>query len=294
MKPGDVLLLENTRFEPGETKNDPTLSAALAALADGYVDDAFGSAHRAHASTEGAARVMKERGAPAVAGFLMEKELQALGTAVENPPHPYVAIMGGAKISDKIKLIDNLLSRADQILIGGGMANTFLRAQGLETGASLVEEEALPEAARLLAAAGDRLILPVDLVVADRFAPDAAVQTVAVDAIPAGWMALDVGLVTIQHFNNYLAPARLVVWNGPMGVFEMPAFANGTNALGTLLAGLADRGAEVIIGGGDSAAAVAQAGLADRMSHVSTGGGASLELLEGKELPGIAVLDDAA
>lgn len=292
MQPGDIVLLENTRFEPGEKKNDPELSSQLAALGDVYVDDAFGSAHRAHASTEGVAQAMRSKGGPAVAGFLMEKELAALSTAVENPPRPYIAIMGGAKISDKIKLIEHLLEVTDKILIGGGMANTFLKAQGLEVGNSLVEEEALPEAKRLLEMAEARLVLPVDVVVAERLADDAAAQDVPVDEIPADQMALDVGLVTIQHFHNYLEDAKLVVWNGPMGVFETPRFAAGTNALATLLARLADQGTQVIVGGGDSAAAVAQAGLTERMTHVSTGGGASLEFLEGKSLPGIAALDD--
>ena len=292
LTPGDIIVLENTRFDPGEKQNDPSLSQAFAALADVYVNDAFGSAHRAHASTEGVARAMRAKGAPAVSGFLLGKEIQALGVAVNNPPHPYVAIMGGAKISDKIKLIDNLLDRADQILIGGGMANTFLRAQGHETASSLVEAEALPEARRLLDMAGDRLILPVDVVVADKFAADAEATNVLVSEIPAGTMALDIGVATIQHFSQFLQAAKLVVWNGPMGVFEFEKFATGSNALATLLASLADNGTEVIIGGGDSAAAVKNAGLTERMSHVSTGGGASLELLEGKNLPGIAALDE--
>ena len=292
MKPGDVILLENTRFHPGEKKNDEALSRQLAELADVYVNDAFGSAHRAHASTEGMARAMREKGGPAVAGFLMEKELAALGTAVDNPPHPYVAIMGGAKISDKIKLIENLLNKADKVLIGGGLANTFLKAQGHEVGKSLVEDEALPEAERLLKTYGDRLVLPVDVVVADEFAADADAATVPVWGVPADKMALDVGPDTLERFNAELQGARLVVWNGPMGVFEFERFAKGTNALANLLARLVDLGVEVIIGGGDSASAVIQAGLADKMSHISTGGGASLELLEGKTLPGIAVLDD--
>jgi phosphoglycerate kinase len=292
MQPGDVVLLENTRFEPGETKNNPELSARLGALADVYANDAFGSAHRAHASTEGVAQVMRGKGSPAVAGFLMEKELAALGMAVENPPRPYIAIMGGAKISDKIKLIEHLLEVTDKILIGGGMANTFLKAQGRELGKSLVEEEALPEAQRLLDMAADRLILPVDVVIADRLAEDAAAREVAVDEIPAEQMALDVGSATVKQFRSLLDGAGLVVWNGPMGVFEVSQFATGTNALAALLADLADQGTQVIVGGGDSAAAVAQAGLSERMTHVSTGGGASLEFLEGKSLPGIAALDE--
>lgn len=292
MKPGDVILLENTRFEKGETKNDPDLSAKLGALADVYVDDAFGSAHRAHASTEGAAQVIRAKGGAAVAGFLMEKELSALGTAVTNPDHPYIAIMGGAKISDKIKLIDNLLENADLVLIGGGMANTFLRAQGLETGTSLVEEDALDEAKRLLAAAGDQLVVPVDVIVADKFAADADARTVSVEAIPESMMALDIGPATLNLFAQKLRDAKLVVWNGPMGVFEFEKFAEGTNKLAEILASQAEEGTQVIIGGGDSAAAVKKAGLAEQMSHISTGGGASLELLEGKTLPGIAILDD--
>lgn len=291
MKPGDIILLENTRFVKGETKNDPELSQKLADLADVYVNDAFGSAHRAHASTEGAAKAIQAKGGAAVAGFLMGKEIQALGGAVNNPPRPYIAIMGGAKISDKILVIENLLKLSDKILIGGGMANTFLKAQGLEVGKSLVEEEALPEAKRLLAQAGDRLILPTDVVVTDRFAADAEAETVAVTAIPADKMALDVGPATVQLFTNHLQGSKLVIWNGPMGVFEMDRFAVGTMALAELLAKLVETGTQVIIGGGDSAAAVAKANLADKMTHVSTGGGASLELLEGKELPGVVILD---
>ncbi len=292
MKPGEIILLENTRFDPRETKNDPELSRALADLADVYVNDAFGSAHRAHATTEGVARAMRAKGGAAVAGFLLGKEISALGMAVGSPPHPYVAIMGGAKISDKILVIDNLLQLADAVLIGGGMANTFLKAQGKEIGRSLVEDEALPEAKRLLDLAADRLILPVDVVVAGEFAADAPHRTVPVDEIQADMMALDIGPATIERFVKALTGARLVVWNGPMGVTEMPAFAAGTEGIGLALADLVAAGAEVIIGGGDSAAAVQKLGLAEKMSHVSTGGGASLELLEGKSLPGIAILDE--
>lgn len=292
MQPGDVLILENTRFAPGETKNDPALSQALADLADVYVNDAFGSAHRAHSSTEGVARAVQAKGGAAVAGFLLGKEIEALGGAVNNPPHPYVAIMGGAKISDKILVIDNLLRLADKVLIGGGMANTFLKAQGHEVGKSLVEEEALEEARRLLAQSGDKLILPLDVVVADRFAADAEAENVLVSEIPADRMALDIGVETLAEFGRQLQGAQLVIWNGPMGVFEMSRFAAGTNGLAILLGTMAAKGTQVIIGGGDSAAAVAQAGLAEQMTHVSTGGGASLELLEGKVLPGIAVLDE--
>jgi phosphoglycerate kinase len=292
MQPGDVLLLENTRFHPGETKNEAALSQQLADLADVYVNDAFGSAHRAHATTEGVAQAIRAKGGAAVAGFLMGKELAALGTAVTNPPHPYVAIMGGAKISDKIKLIDNLLQTADKILIGGGMANTFLRAQGYETGTSLVEEEAIAEAKRLLDIAGDQLVLPVDVVVAPEFKADAAATTVAANAIPSDQMALDIGADTLALFRQTLQGAKLVIWNGPMGVAEFDRFAVGTNELAQLLAQQVESGTQVMIGGGDSAAAVNNAGLTDKMTHVSTGGGASLELLEGKTLPGIAALDD--
>ena len=291
MQPGDVILLENTRFEPGEKKNDPELSRALADLADVYVGDAFGSAHRAHASTEGAARAIRAKGGPVVAGFLMGKELEALGTAVSNPPHPYIAIMGGAKISDKIKLIENLLKSADKILIGGGMANTFLKAQGHQVGTSLVEESALPEAKRLMELAANRIVLPLDVVVAPEFAADAPAAIVSVWGIPPDQMALDIGPDTLEKFNEELQGAQLVIWNGPMGVFEFDKFAQGTNALAGLLADLTSRGVQVMIGGGDSAAAVRKAGLAERMTHISTGGGASLELLEGKDLPGIVVLD---
>lgn len=292
LKPGDVLVLENTRFHPGEKKNDVELSKQLADLADLYVNDAFGSAHRAHASTEGVAQAIRTKGGAAVSGFLMEKELSALGTAVSNPPHPYVAIMGGAKISDKIKLIENLLNTADKILIGGGMANTFIKAQGHETGTSLVEADALPEAERLLGMANGRLVLPVDFVVTDKFDAEATAETVAADSIPAGKMALDIGTKSLETFKQALQGAKMVVWNGPMGVFEFPRFAKATNQLAQLLVEQVAQGTEVIIGGGDSAAAVTKAGLAEKMSHISTGGGASLELLEGKILPGIAALDD--
>ncbi|MBI1299113.1 phosphoglycerate kinase [bacterium] len=282
---GGVLVLENTRFEKGETKNDADLSAALAKLGDVFVNDAFGSAHRAHASTAGVADHL-----PAVGGFLMEKELEFLGAALEDPKRPFVAIMGGAKISDKITVIENLLEKVDAILIGGGMANTFLAAQGYDMGKSLVEQEALATAEDLLTKGAGIIYLPVDLRVADQFAADAANQIVSIEEVPDGWMALDIGVATIAHFANRLSGARTVVWNGPMGVFEFPAFAKGTVSIADILANL--KTATTIIGGGDSAAAVRQAGLEDRMSHVSTGGGASLEFLEGKELPGVAVLQD--
>lgn len=292
LQPGDILMLENTRFEAGEKKNDPELARQLAALADVYVNDAFGAAHRAHASTEGVARSMRAKGCPAVAGFLMEKELRMLGMAANDPPHPYVAIMGGAKILDKIQLIENLLKTADKVLIGGGMANTFLKAQGHQMGKSLVDPDALDEAKRLLKTATDRIILPEDVVVAEEFSAEAASETIPVWGISRDVMVLDVGPTTIERFNLELQGAQLVVWNGPMGVFEFERFAAGTNALTKLLAQLAAMGVQVVVGGGDSAAAVRKAGLTDKMSHVSTGGGASLELLEGKVLPGVAALDD--
>ena len=285
LKPGEVLVLENTRFDKRETKNDPAMAAELAKLGDVYVNDAFGSAHRAHASTEGVARNL-----PAVAGFLMEKELAFLGKALENPERPFVAILGGAKISDKIGVISNLLTKVDAILIGGGMANTFLAAQGMNMGKSLVEAESLDTARELMAKGGEMIQLPVDLCVADAFAADAANKVVDAGDVPADWMALDIGPATIAHYANRLAGAKTVVWNGPMGVFEFPKFAQGTFAIAEILGGLKD--ATTIIGGGDSAAAIRDAGLEDKMSHVSTGGGASLEFLEGIELPGVAALND--
>ncbi|HEX9118392.1 MAG TPA: phosphoglycerate kinase [Anaerolineae bacterium] len=285
LKPGDVLVLENTRFYPGEEKNDLGLAQQMAKLGDLYVNDAFGSAHRAHSSTEGVAHYL-----PAVSGFLMEKELQYLGSALDNPVKPFVAILGGAKISDKIGVINSLLGKADVLLIGGGMANTFLKAKGLAVGDSLVEAEAVDTARDLVAHAGDRLLLPVDVVVADAFDANAAMQTVAVDKVPEGWRILDIGPQTIDRFAKALHGAKTVVWNGPMGVFEFPRFAVGTFAIARVLADLP--GATTVIGGGDSAAAVEQAGLAAKMSHISTGGGASLEFLEGKPLPGVVALQD--
>jgi len=284
MHPGDVILLENTRFHPEEKANDPQFARQLAGLAKLYVNDAFGSAHRAHGSTEGVARHL-----PAVAGFLMEKELEFLGRAVENPEHPYVAILGGAKISDKIGVIESLLKRCDRLLIGGGMANTFFEAMGFEMGDSLVEKDAVPMAQSLLESAGGRLVLPVDVVIADRFDNDANSRIVAPNEVSPGWRILDIGPKTLPTFESALGEARTIVWNGPLGVFEMSNFAQGTFAMARLLA---DLDAVTIIGGGDSAAAVRQAGLADKMTHVSTGGGASLELLEGKVLPGVAALMD--
>jgi phosphoglycerate kinase len=283
--PGEVSLLENTRFHPGEKANDPGFARQLAGLADLYVNDAFGSAHRAHASTEGVAHHL-----PAVAGFLMEKELEFLGRILAEPEHPFVAILGGAKISDKIGVIENLLARVDAFLIGGGMANTFLKAEGYDVAASLVEDDSLELARGLLQQAGDKLVLPVDVTVADRFHADAFSQVVAAGGVPPGWRILDIGPRTLELFQGHLEKARMVVWNGPMGVFEFPKFAQGTEAVARILATLPD--ATTVIGGGDSAAAIKRAGLADKMTHVSTGGGASLEFLEGKTLPGVAALLD--
>jgi len=284
LQPGDVLLLENTRFHPGERKNDPQMSAQLARLGDLFVNDAFGAAHRAHASTEGVTHHL-----PAVAGLLMEKEIEFLGTTIESPAHPYVAIIGGAKISDKIGVIRNLLTRADRLLIGGGMANTFFAAQGYEMGDSLVEEDSLDVARELMELGKGKLVLPVDGVVADAFSADAHAKVVQVDQIEPGWRMLDIGPQSVELFRTQIAAAKTVVWNGPMGVFEMAPFAKGTTAIAEMLAA---SGATTIIGGGDSVAAIQQAGLADKMSHISTGGGASLEMLEGKVLPGLAALDD--
>jgi phosphoglycerate kinase len=284
-QPGDVILLENTRFHPGETKNDPEYARQLAALADLYVNDAFGSAHRAHASTEGVAHYL-----PAVAGLLMEKEIEFLGGALSTPRRPFIAILGGAKISDKIGVVQNLLSQVDSLLIGGGMANTFLKAQGHDMGESLVEDGSLEVAHGLLEQAGDKLVLPVDAVVADRFDAEASSRVVAVGGVPSGWRILDVGPRTLKLFGKRLRGAHTVVWNGPMGVFEFPRFSRGTEAVARIVAALPD--AMTIVGGGDSVAAIQNAGLADRMSHISTGGGASLEFLEGKTLPGVAALLD--
>ncbi len=282
--PSDVILLENTRFHPEERANDPEFAQQLASLAEIYVNDAFGAAHRAHASTEGVTHYL-----PAVAGFLMEKELKFLGQATENPEHPYVAILGGAKISDKIGVIENLLKECDRLLIGGGMANTFFKAMGFEVGDSLIEEGAVETAEALLKQAGGTLVLPVDVVIADAFDNDARTRVVAPNEVPPGWRILDVGPKTVSTFESALGGAKTVVWNGPLGVFEMPNFAKGTFALAQ---SLADLDAVTIIGGGDSAAAVRQAGLTAKMTHVSTGGGASLEFLEGKILPCVAVLED--
>lgn len=286
---GQVVLLENTRFHAEEKANDPDFAAQLAALADVYVNDAFGAAHRAHASTEGAAKAMRDKGGPAVAGLLVEKELEFLGKAVENPEHPFIAILGGAKVSGKISVIESLLERCDRILIGGGMANTFFKAMGFEMGESLVEDDALETAKSLLDEAGGKLVLPVDVVIAETFDNDAKTQVVAPNEVPSGWQVLDIGPKTVATFESALGAAKTVTWNGPLGVFEMPTFAVGTFDVARLLAEI---DGTTIVGGGESAAAVQQVGLADQMDHVSTGGGASLQFLEGKTLPGVAALDD--
>ena len=285
LKPGDVLLLENVRFHKEEEKNDPAFAAQLAKLGEVYVCDAFGSAHRAHASVEGIAHQLPV----AVAGFLMEQELEYLGRATSNPEHPYVAILGGAKISDKILVVENLLAKCNTLIIGGGMANTFLAAKGYNMQDSLVEASALETAKTIMDKAGAKLLLPMDAVVADKFDAGANSQVVDVDKVPAGWRVLDIGPKSIDVFGSVLKDAKLVVWNGPMGVFEFPKFAEGTFAIAKLLA---TTGATTVIGGGDSASAVKKAGVAKQMTHVSTGGGASLEYLEGKVLPGVAALQD--
>jgi phosphoglycerate kinase len=293
MTDGEVVLLENTRFLPGEEKNDPELAEAMAALGEVYVNDAFGAAHRAHASTAGVAVAMRARGCPAVAGLLMDRELEYLDRALGEPRRPFVAILGGAKISGKIDVIRALLPRVDHLLIGGAMANTFLRAMGFGTGTSLVEEERVEMARDLLADAGERLVLPDDFVVAAKPVAGESAQTVARDAVPDDRMALDVGPRTVERYAEVLSSAGTVLWNGPMGVAEIPEFAAGTRGVAEAVARATDRGATTIIGGGDSAAAFAELGLEERMSHVSTGGGASLEFLEGRELPGLAALSAA-
>lgn len=289
---GQVLLLENVRFYKEEENNDPEFAQKLAANADFYVNDAFGTAHRAHASTEGVTKFLS----PSVAGYLVEKELQYLQSAIEAPQRPLAAIVGGSKVSSKIGVIETLLEKCDKLIIGGGMIFTFYKARGLSVGKSLVEEDKLELAKSLEAKAKERgvaLLLPTDVVLADKFAPDADSQTVNIDAIPDGWMGLDIGPDSVKVFQEALADCKTVIWNGPMGVFEFDKFAVGTEAIAHTLADISKTGAITIIGGGDSVAAVEKVGLADQMSHISTGGGASLELLEGKVLPGIAALDEA-
>jgi len=289
MEAGQIIVLENTRFHPEEKADDRDFARRLAALADVYVNDAFGATHRAHASTAGVAQAMRDKGGAAVAGLLVEEELRLLGKAVDNPEHPFVAILGGAKISDKIGVIESLIGTCDRLLIGGGMANTFFRAMGYQVGDSLVEEDAVPTAKSLLDQAGGKLVLPVDVVIADAFDNDAQSNVVAPNEVPEGWQILDIGPKTVATFESALKSAKTVTWNGPLGVFEMPTFAAGTFDIARLLSQL---DAVTIVGGGDSAAAVQQVGLADQLTHVSTGGGASLQFLEGKPLPGVEALDD--
>jgi len=288
MTPGDILLIENVRFEAGEEKNGENLSKAFSSMADVYVNDAFGAAHRAHASTAGVAEKLPE----AAAGFLMEKEIRVLGDALEKPERPFTAIIGGAKVKDKINVIDHLLDKVDNLIIGGGLAYTFVKAQGFEIGKSLLEEDKIDLAKRFMQKAEDkgvRLLLPQDVIVADDFSNEANTKQVAIDQLPSDWEALDVGSETISQYAEIIKESSLIIWNGPMGVFEMDSFASGTKGVA---AALAETDGYTIIGGGDSAAAVEQFGFADQMDHVSTGGGASLEFMEGKTLPGIAVLDD--
>ena len=290
LRPGEVLLLENLRFHAEEEKNDPAFAKALASYADVYVNDAFGTAHRAHASTAGIAQYL-----PAYAGFLMEKEIEFLSRLVENPARPYAAVLGGAKVSDKIKVIDNLVKKVDLLVLGGGMANTFLLAQGHPVGKSKAEPDRVDDARRILAsaeAAGVRIVLPIDVVVAKEVTQGSEYKTIPATKVPASWSIVDMGKQTLAVMEDALAPAKTVFWNGPVGVFEIPSFAHGTNAIARLLAAKAVGGATVVVGGGDSVAAVDQQGLAEKMTHISTGGGASLEFLEGRVLPGIDVLLD--
>jgi len=289
MPRGSVALAENTRFDPGEERNDPELARRFAALGDLYVNDAFGSAHRAHASTEGVAHLLK----PAVAGFLLERELSYLGAAIQNPKRPFVAVLGGVKVSGKIELIEALLPRVDEILIGGAMACTFFKAMGLEVGRSLVEADKIPLAKALMEKAGKKLVLPVGCVIAPELREGITSLTVRRERVPAGFSVFDIDPTTAADYTGRILAAGTVLWNGPMGVFETPPFDSGTRTVAFAMAEATDRGTITIVGGGDSAAAVAQAGVADRMTHVSTGGGASLEFLEGRELPGVAALDDA-
>jgi phosphoglycerate kinase len=290
LRPGEVLLLENLRFHAEEEKNDPGFAAALAAYADVFVNDAFGTAHRAHASTVGIARIL-----PAYAGLLMEAEIKALSGLLESPAHPFAAVVGGAKVSGKIEVLTHLMDKVDLFVVGGGMANTFLVAQGKSVGKSLAEYDRIEDAKRILAMAeskGVRIVLPVDVIVAKEVTQGSEYKTLPAEKIPASWHIVDLGKQSLALMEEALAPARTVFWNGPMGVFEIPSFAHGTRAIARVLAAKAESGTTVVVGGGDSVAAVTQQGLADRMTHISTGGGASLEFLEGRELPGIAILQD--
>jgi phosphoglycerate kinase len=292
MRPGDVLLLENLRFHAEEEKNDPAFAKALASYADIYVNDAFGTAHRAHASTAGIAEHL-----PAYAGFLMEREIAMLSQLLEAPAHPFAAILGGAKVSDKIKVLDHLMDRVDLFVVGGGMANTFLLAQGKAIGKSLAQPERVEDAKRILAAAeakGIPFVLPTEVVIAKEVTQGTEYKTVSVEKVPASWSIVDMAKGTQDRFEEAIRPARTVFWNGPLGVFEIPSFAHGTRSMARILAEMADGGATVVVGGGDSVAAIEQQGLADTMTHISTGGGASLEFLEGRTLPGIAVIGDRA
>ncbi len=292
LKPGECILLENLRFHAEEEKNDPEFAKALASYADVYVNDAFGTAHRAHASTEGIARLL-----PAYAGLLMEKEIEFLGKLMENPERPFAAIIGGAKVSGKIQVLRNLVDKVDVLVIGGGMANTFLLAQGKPVGKSLAEPDRIEDAKAIMASAekhGTKIVLPTDVVVAKEVTRGSEYKTLPADKVPASWNIVDIGKASLDAMRKALEPARTVFWNGPLGVFEIPTFAIGTKEIARFLAGRAQAGATVVVGGGDSVAAVEQQGLADKMTHISTGGGASLEFLEGKELPGVAVLQDRA
>ncbi len=290
LRNGELLLLENLRFHAAEEKNDPAFAAQLAEYADIYVNDAFGTAHRAHASTVGVATIL-----PPYAGFLMERELAMLSRLMDNPGKPFAAIVGGAKVSGKLKVLDTLLAKVDVLILGGGMANTFLLAQGKSVGKSLAEHDMVEEARRVLAAAEKqnvRVILPVDVVVAKEVTRGTEYKTIPAEKIPASWHIVDVGRATLDAMEDALADAKTVFWNGPLGVFEIPSFAHGTRAIARYLAARADSGATVVVGGGDSVAAIQQQGLAERFTHISTGGGASLEFLEGRELPGVSVLQD--
>lgn len=290
LRNGEVLLLENLRFHAEEERNDPKFAEALANYCDVYVNDAFGTAHRAHASTVGIAKLR-----PAYAGFLMEKEIANLGKLLENPEHPFAAIIGGAKVSDKIKVLKNLLAKVDIMVIGGGMANTFLLAQGKPIGKSLAEPDRVEDARAILAAAeekGVQVVLPVDVVVAKEVTRGTEYKTIPTEKVPASWHIVDLGKQSLANIETALADVRTVLWNGPLGVFEIPSFAHGTKSIARFLADRAEAGAAVVVGGGDSVAAISQQGLADKMTHISTGGGASLEFLEGRELPGVTVLLD--